>query len=294
MSDLHNEFSAYTIPKLPGDEKRILILAGDIFTDSMVLGAVEWMKIASEQFYQVIMVYGNHDYYHGNIADSLKERIKLFEEYFDNVHILNNDYRIFDGTVFFGGTLWTDLNDPLHIYNKRYMNDFRYIKRKPGGDLFNTVSWLNQHVETATFIKDYAAFLRQNPQIKQENIVVVTHHAPTSKSIDSRYVGDALNCFYYSNLEETIYDSNIGLWCHGHVHQAKQYEVGDTTVLCNPRGYERDESYANSFREETGFDPFLIIKMENNKPEYISGREVLKTYMRRKRKRELIKWLNQN
>ncbi len=276
MSDLHLEFSTFKIPKLPGDEKRILILAGDIFTDSMVLGAIEWMKVASEQFYQVIMVYGNHDYYYGNLAQSLSERIKLFEEYFDNVHILHNDYRAFDGTVFFGGTLWTDLNDPLHMYHKRNMNDFRYIKRTPGGDLINTVSWSRQHDETIGFINDYAAFLRQNPQVPQENVVVITHHAPTVKSIDSRYVGDALNCFYYSNLEETIYDSNIGLWCHGHVHQGKNYEVDKTLVLCNPRGYHRNEEYANPFMEQTGFDPFQVIRMEDNKVTILSRLDIIK------------------
>lgn len=276
MSDLHLEFSTFKIPKLPGDEKRILILAGDIFTDSMVLGAIEWMKVASEQFYQVIMVYGNHDYYYGNLAQSLKERIKLFGEYFDNVHILHNDYRAFDGTVFFGGTLWTDLNDPLHMYYKKNMNDFRYIKKTPGGDLINTVSWSRQHDETIGFINDYAAFLRQNPQVPQENVVVITHHAPTVKSIDSRYVGDALNCFYYSNLEETIYDSNIGLWCHGHVHQGKNYEVDKTLVLCNPRGYHRNEEYANPFMEQTGFDPFQVIRMENNKVTILSRLDIIK------------------
>ncbi len=271
MSDLHNEFSSYVIPVLPGDKERVLVLAGDIFTNSMVLGAIEWMRIASQQFKHVIMVYGNHDYYYGNISDSLKERQKLFDEHFDNVHILHNDWRCIDDTIFIGATLWTDLNDPLHIYNKRYMNDFRYIGRKDGSNYdFNTTTWFNEHQNSLSFIQGYLKYLRENPQITQDNIVVVTHHAPTAKSIDSRYAGDLMNCFYYSNLEDTIYDSNIGLWCHGHVHQAKTYVVDNTTVACNPRGYQRDEDYANPFKEETGFNPNLIIKIENNKVSFIN------------------------
>ena len=31
---------------------------------------------------------------------------------------------------------------------------------------------------------------------------------------------------------------NIKLWCHGHIHQSKDYMIGNTRIICNPRGYE--------------------------------------------------------
>ena len=41
-------------------------------------------------------------------------------------------------------------------------------------------------------------------------------------------------------------DKKIKYWIHGHTHDACDYMIGDTRVLCNPRGYighERDASF---------------------------------------------------
>jgi predicted phosphodiesterase len=39
----------------------------------------------------------------------------------------------------------------------------------------------------------------------------------------------------------------IRLWVHGHMHNASDYMLGTTRVVCNPRGYTGYESRADQF-----------------------------------------------
>ena len=58
-----------------------------------------------------------------------------------------------------------------------------------------------------------------------------------------------MNGGYHSNLEEFIMDRpNIKLWTHGHTHEDFDYMVGDTRVVCNPRGYIGYEARADKWK----------------------------------------------
>jgi hypothetical protein len=37
------------------------------------------------------------------------------------------------------------------------------------------------------------------------------------------------------------------LWTHGHMHNTSDYLMGDTRVVCNPRGYDKYEQRAKEF-----------------------------------------------
>jgi hypothetical protein len=81
-------------------------------------------------------------------------------------------------------------------------------------------------------------------------VVVVTHHAPSKLSIKPKYQHDQLmNGGYSSDLSEFILDHpEIRVWTHGHTHDTFDYTVGDTRVLCNPRGYAGYEERAEEFQ----------------------------------------------
>jgi hypothetical protein len=79
------------------------------------------------------------------------------------------------------------------------------------------------------------------------------HHAPSLKSVPLRYKEDVLSAAYASSLDALAASSRAKLWLHGHVHQAVKYQIGDTRVFCNPRGYP-DET-------DTVFDPNLIVEL---------------------------------
>jgi Icc-related predicted phosphoesterase len=83
-----------------------------------------------------------------------------------------------------------------------------------------------------------------------QKFVVVVHHAPSSASVAECYKGDLLmNGNFYTDLSEFILDRpQIKLWVHGHMHNRSDYEIGDTRVVCNPRGYVGYESWADKFQ----------------------------------------------
>jgi hypothetical protein len=49
-------------------------------------------------------------------------------------------------------------------------------------------------------------------------------------------VGNELNLAFASNLDFLIHPP-VSLWIHGHQHDSADYTLGDTRVVCNPRGY---------------------------------------------------------
>jgi calcineurin-like phosphoesterase family protein len=75
--------------------------------------------------------------------------------------------------------------------------------------------------------------------------VIITHHFPSSKSIHPRFANDLLTPAFGSQLEEMMDGERITLWVHGHTHDAFDYEVFGTRVVCNPRGYVGYETGEN-------------------------------------------------
>jgi hypothetical protein len=66
-----------------------------------------------------------------------------------------------------------------------------------------------------------------------------------------------LNGAYMSDLDNFIeIHSQIKYWIHGHTHKKQNYIIGETSIVCNPRGYLGIESLASKFE-------FLIIDVND-------------------------------
>ena len=85
--------------------------------------------------------------------------------------------------------------------------------------------------------------------------VVITHHAPSPRSIHPRFAGSPLNGCFVSDASRLL-DGRATLWIHGHTHDSFDYVTGDTRVVCNPRGYVID-----GVAENPRFDPGLVIEV---------------------------------
>jgi len=126
------------------------------------------------------------------------------------------------------------------------MNDFRIIRNSGSiedREKLTPMFVYNEHVNTMHYIKSVI-------DAKSESkFVVVGHHAPSKQSVKPRYHGDHLtNGAYSSDLSEFILDHpQIKLWTHGHTHDVFDYMVGETRILCNPRGYILYEERADEF-----------------------------------------------
>jgi DNA repair exonuclease SbcCD nuclease subunit len=207
----------------------------------------DFIKRCSFQFPHVVVIAGNHEFYHGKWKASIQH---LRDEYskFPNVYFLEQDFKVIDDVTFIGGTLWTDCNngDPLTINAlSGMMNDFRvirndekaYIKLKPENTVF-------RHRQTVGYFKTVL------DDRKDSRVVVVGHHAPTFNSVHEKYRNEQLmNGGYASDLSEFILDNpQIVLWTHGHMHDPFDYMIGTTRVVCNPRGYAGHDAQADVFQ----------------------------------------------
>jgi len=268
-SDLHLEFQDINIQNTEGAD--VLILSGDILVaedlhnhpeihpmdpvnipnlgrrQAIALRFRDFIKRCSFQFPHVVVIAGNHEFYHGRWKGTIQH---LRDEYskFPNVYFLEQDFKVIDDVTFIGGTLWTDCNkaDPLTLNAlSDIMNDFRiirndekaYVKLRPENTVF-------RHRQTVSYFKTVLA------DRKESKVVVVGHHAPTFNSVHEKYRNEQLmNGGYASDLSEFILDHpQIVLWTHGHMHDPVDYMVGTTRVVCNPRGYAGHDAQADVFQ----------------------------------------------
>ena len=100
---------------------------------------------------------------------------------------------------------------------------------------FSTEDALRLHVESREWI---ANTLAQN---FDGDTIIVTHHAPSKRSIHKRFDDDVLSPAFASNLDDLVERSNAVLWAHGHMHDSFDYKICNTRVICNPRGYSGRE-----------------------------------------------------
>lgn len=278
VSDLHLEFSDVNIKNDEGCD--VLILGGDIMIaedlhDHPYVPSIyeygafaelgrkqqrvqtfrDFLKRCSFQFSHVVYVAGNHEFYHGKWVKGIQY---LREEcaQFPNIHFLERDCFVLDDVTFVGGTLWTDMNkgDPLTLHAVRdMMNDFRIIKNDDKGYTnLKPADTVIRHRETLQYIKHV---ISENPSGKY---VVVGHHSPSHQSIHPQYAHETLmNGAYHSDLSEFILDHpQIKLWTHGHTHHCYDYMIGETRIVCNPRGYEND-----GYSEQTGWNPNIVLEV---------------------------------
>lgn len=247
LSDLHLEFTMYEGAQAPDAD--VVVLAGDIHTGT---DAVAWIE---KQFkVPVIYVAGNHEFYHhqkDRVMKDLKERTKD-----TNIHFLDKETVEIDGVTFFGATFWTDFElngDKDKAMNKAslYMNDYYAIRKDPGTAL-STKDTLEEHKETIKALKEELN--------KHAQLVVVSHHGPTEKSIEEKYKKDpmGLSPAYASDLAPLIKGSGIDLWVHGHVHHNTDYRCYSTRVVTNPRGYQMKY---DPRPENPQFDKHMVVEV---------------------------------
>ena len=225
ISDLHLEFGPMEIEPEAGD---VLVLAGDID----IKGRVDWINDIAGRFNHVIYVLGNHEFYNGAM-DSIYRKTR--EGLVDNVHLLENESVTIAGVTFHGATLWSDFlngNPMSYLQCDQAINDYRLIRAGDGNYRFKPQIAHSLHNISKVFLQENV----------KEGDVVVTHMAPSLLSIHEKYKNDMnINGSYASDLSELILDTKPELWFHGHVHTSFDYTIGNTRILCNPRGYVGEE-----------------------------------------------------
>ena len=221
LSDLHLEFGGTGVPPLaPGAD--IVVPAGDFAPAKRRSASL--MGRAWKEARHILNVPGNHEYYGSNIADA--QHRPALDCAGCGVTLLDTEAVTIGDMRFVGATLWTD---------------FRLHGQAREADA--------HHAADRAFIK---AELAQAAKDGLET-VMITHHAPSRRSIHPRFARDPLPPGYAPHLEVIIVRFRPALWVHGHVHQAVDFRIGRTRALANPRGYDKAEA--------VDFVPDLVVEV---------------------------------
>jgi len=259
--------------------------AGPTYTKHLAKEYRQFFDHVCKEFPHVVYIMGNHEHYSGDVAHSyniLKEHLD-----YSNLHILEKETWKHQGHTFVCGTLWTDMDDSNSLtlsYCKDAMNDFRevlnsnrmvvrrvplymenllytedgrnggrYVKDEKGALIPNGVKFKEEPSRWSPedSVADHAKMLAYVDHVTRDpgSYIVVGHHCPSELSVADMYKGNLLNGAFRSKLDDFIEARpQIRYWLHGHTHHNFNYWIGETRVVCNPRGYVGHESSADFFK----------------------------------------------
>lgn len=247
VSDLHCEHSPWAPTQVPDND--VMVIAGDLH-GCEIDGILKLHAMARWSDRPIVFVPGNHDLFGGRLDEWDGEHRRLLEA---DVHVLSAGQSVvIDGVRFVGATLWTDfgLADDRYAseaWAAKHMPEYQHVRR-PDGSLIWPTDTSAAHQRHRAAIEAVLSQLHAGPT------VVVTHHAPSRRSIAGSV--DVPDAAFASDLEPMIMQHQPSLWVHGHVHQHHDYAIGNTRILANPRGYQGDE-----WGEDSGFVEDLVVEV---------------------------------
>jgi len=244
--------------KPPQPSADLLIIAGDVHTGAL---GIDWVL----QHFSIpaIVIGGNHEPFGHELfrviqvnresASATNGRVTFLERAtWETARANGENVRVI------GATLWTD----FQLYGtptlsmqiaQQQLDDFKVIRIERGYKLRAL-----RPADTARLHAASLAFLRKELSRQFDGkTIVVTHHAPSPRSIASWFQNDPLNPAFVSNLEALIERYEPAFWIHGHMHDSFDYVVGRTRIVCNPRGYFPDKL-------NPSFDPRLVVETDDS------------------------------
>ncbi|BEU25810.1 metallophosphoesterase [Paraburkholderia caribensis] len=247
-SDLHHEFSGAGIDAArPVDVRAdadLLVLAGNVNVGGGVF------RLYGKSQVPVIFVHGNHELHGLDIRKAQSAFRKSATG--TSVRFLERAEVSYGGVRFLGCCLWTDYAvgpyapDIAMREADRFLVDHRLIAT--GEKRFSAAHARKENLRARSWLEER---LRMRAR---DRTVVVTHHAPSARSIPANLKGDALAGSIGSAMDDLV--SQADLWIHGHVHDRIQYQIGNTRVICNARGYPWN---TKSLRR--AFDPSFLVEI---------------------------------
>jgi predicted phosphodiesterase len=239
ISDLHLESvtdDLYETYREIASEKiaDCIILCGDIDNRTR---SIYFIKYLVDLGYTVFYIPGNHEYEDSKFdhVDSYYEAIDL-----EGFYYLNNRVAEFENFRIIGSTLWASADtlsiDPLD--GPVFSDSVDYFVRQKLEFMidFTSIHGFNVDKMAEKFKKNYEFIIEQCSKPFNGKTIVATHHAPSFESCLARYRENITNHAFASELDFVIEMNDIDYWLHGHMHNSSDYMIGDTRVICNPRG----------------------------------------------------------
>lgn len=228
----HADFGRSFLDIVSKGDFDMFVVAGDIADGPFLHQALKSLcnALAGRQ---VIYVKGNHDLYSATDAHDSYQYLPGYLEQDcgpSSLAVLDVDRDlVVNGQRFVGCTLWFPYpTDPMAqpsgtdrvVTGEGMMGDFVYIK--------DIRRWVG-------------AMAARHERYLEKKVgpgdIVVTHHMPHPRSVAPRFAGNVLNRFFLHDMSPLIERAHPKLWIHGHTHDACDYVVNRTRVVCNPLGY---------------------------------------------------------
>lgn len=265
VSDIHTSIMGEHWAKpIPVPAADVCICAGDI--SNFCSTSIEYLRRSFERHMPIVLVFGNHDYFGSSIDFALETARREIEG--TNIHLLENQSIELGGCRFIGATLWTDfavsVGDDEHIPPEErrqkafglapsQVADFYHIirsdpRRSGENGLVTVREIVGRHQASRSYIDEELSKPFDGPTI------VLTHHAPLAESFDPFFYGEITNAAFGSDLSDLIARRRPNVWVHGHIHKVRDYMADQTRIICNPRGYPREQNVS-------GFEPGFVIDL---------------------------------
>lgn len=216
----------------------ILILAGDILcakhlkTNGYLKDVyLRFLEDCSKNYEKVLYTLGNHEFWGHNYEGTLK---KIRANVPSNFYVLENETVTIGNWNFIGFTFWTNFRNgnPIEMMDaESMMNDYKMIRIGSNFRKLRAQDTLNIHNESREYLLNQLETLN-------ENVFVISHHAPSYQSIPDEFKTSSCNSAYCSDYDGLILNHpQIKYWVHGHTHKHFNYKIGECNVICNPVGY---------------------------------------------------------
>jgi predicted phosphodiesterase len=210
----------------------LVVLAGDIHNG--LRGLVYAEQVSEFLNAPVVMVAGNHEYYHHDFAVLLPALRHAAERTHPRVQFLENAAASFtfgDRTLrVLGCTLWTDYAlygdaQTSMTHAEQMMNDFNFIHM--GSRAFSPWDTEGMHKTSLAWLHGQMAGAGET--------VIVTHHAPSALVLGQRQ--GRIAPAYASEILGEFSGRPPALWIHGHTHFRHDSVIGGIRLVSAPRGY---------------------------------------------------------
>ena len=235
---MHLEFVKHCAPLIESVGEDVVVLAGDIGVGT---AGIEWARIAFSRR-EVIYVLGNHEFYDHDWVTLLDAARKAAAG--SNVHVLEDAEFKFGDVTFLGATLWTDFAGMgpstrmmVQMMAPSYMTDYRAIRHA------NKLPRTNRLIPPDVLKRCISSYRYLDQRIAAETgkLVVVTHNAPTMRTMSPQYQGDLGTALFHNNFEDLIRPPVVA-WIHGHSHHNARILVNGIPVVSNQMGYPLEKA----------------------------------------------------
>jgi predicted phosphodiesterase len=248
-SDIHMEIQRRIVAPYsldltsPGVD--VLILAGDIDCGSKLIDSIRELSLDLPDT-DIIVVAGNHEYYHGHYDNLLREFRTNFA-WDDRIHFLEKEAVEIGGYRFLGCTLWSGfdcLGERRGVLAERMVqnniNDFCVIRRDTGVFVPRDIKGLYQ--ESRAWLQDELA--KGNP----EKTVVISHFPPSRLLRHPAFPEDDMTTYFNANCDDLMQQFQPALWVYGHNHHSDDQVIHGVRCVSHQCGYPNEELHEGVFK----------------------------------------------